>query len=136
MMNLFNNINNLERSLDTSSLRQRTISNNIANVDTPGYKAMDVSFKDILASEKSKFTKQAPFQGYKTDSKHFEFGQNANEPKIEVEDNTSMLNNENNVDIDYEMTKLAENNIWYNSLTEVMNKEFSMLRHIITEGRR
>ncbi len=138
-MNLFSNINTLQRSLDVSSLRQRVIGNNIANVDTPGYKTMEVSFKDILANENNKNTngQHLVFQGYRTDPRHFVIGGKSNTftPKIIVNNKTSILNNENNVDVDYEMTKIAENNIWYNGLTQVVSKEFSLLRYSITGGR-
>lgn len=124
--------------MDTASLRQRLISNNIANVETPGYKTMDVSFDDILNQQKAKFDQTSSFQGYKTDPRHFQIGQDSAtyQPKIVVDNSTSILNNQNNVDIDYEMTKLAENNIWYSALTQSINKEFSLLRHVISEGRR
>ncbi|OEG00396.1 flagellar basal-body rod protein FlgB [Vulcanibacillus modesticaldus] len=141
-MKIFSNIDNLQRSLDISSLRQRLISNNIANVDTPGYKTMDVSFDEILAAKEAKYLDQSNrnlFRGYRTDPRHLVIGGSESsqfQPKIVVNRRTSVLNNDNNVDIDYEMTKLAENNIWYNTLTQVINKEFSMLRYVITEGRR
>ncbi|MGD9677109.1 MAG: flagellar basal body rod protein FlgB [Vulcanibacillus sp.] len=137
-MDLFNNINTLQRSLDVSATRQRLITNNIANVDTPGYKTMDVSFEDILNTEKEKHSTNLSFQGKINDSRHFVIGNSGNsdsQPKVITQNNTSMLINENNVDIDYQMTLLAENNIWFNGLTEITNKEFSMLRYVITEGR-
>lgn len=136
-MKLYTNINTIQRSLDASSLRQSLINNNIANVDTPGYKTMDISFKEVFAKEKAKSLNTLPFSGYRTDPRHFVIGNPANnsfQPKINIQ-NTSILNNENNVDIEYEMTKLAENNIWYNSLTQILNKEFSLLKSAI-DGRR
>lgn len=129
-MKLLNSTTNLERGLDLSSLRHRLISNNIANVDTPGYKASDVSFQNILEKE------QAKFVGQRTNQKHLVIGQNSDEPKILVNHQTSMLNNKNNVDIEFEMTKLSENNIYYQTLTQTLNKHYSMLRYVITEGRR
>ncbi len=136
-MDLFNNINVLQRSLDVSSTRQRLITNNISNVDTPGYKTMDVSFKDILNTEEDNISNNLSFQGKSSDSRHFIIGQNQDntyQPQIITQKDTSMLINENNVDIDYQMAILAENNIYYNSLTEILNKEFSMLRYVITGG--
>jgi len=138
-MNLFTHIHSFQRSLDVSSVRQRVISNNIANVDTPGYKTMEVSFEDILKDEKKKSMDNLTFQGYRTNPKHLSIGQpnvTSYQPKIVLNHQFSLLNNENNVDIEYEMTKLAENNLWYNTLTEMVNKEFSKLRYVITEGRR
>lgn len=129
-MKLLNNTGNLERALDVSSLRHRLISNNIANVDTPGYKTSDVSFQNILEKE------QARFIGKRTNQKHLIIGENVQEPKILVDQQTSLLNNDNNVDIEYEMTKLSENNLYYQTLTQTINKHYSMLRYVITEGRR
>ncbi|GBF11595.1 flagellar basal body rod protein FlgB [Tepidibacillus infernus] len=139
-MNIFsNNINLLQRALDVSSLRQKVLSNNISNVDTPGYKTLDVSFEDILKNEQEKSIKIPRFKGYRTDPRHIAIGSQMNDlfqPKIVVQNQTSIFNHENNVDIESEMTKLAENNLWYNTLTQVTNKEFGMLRYVITEGRR
>lgn len=137
-MDLFNNINILQRSLDVSATRQRLITNNIANVDTPGYKTMDVSFEDILNTEKDKYSSNLVFQGNRTDPRHSVIGKSGGNdflPKVITQDKTSMLINDNNVDIDHQMTLLAENNIWFNGLTEITNKQFSMLRYVITEGR-
>lgn len=99
---------------------------------------MDVSFDSILAAETAKSGNKINFQGYRTDPRHFYIGGVGDglQPKITVNNQTSILNNDNNVDIEYEMTKLAENNIWYSTLSQTMNKEFSMLRFVITEGRR
>ncbi len=138
-MSLFNNINLLQRGLDVSSSRQRVISDNIANVDTPGYKTKEVLFDDILKNEKEKGSIHLAFQGTRTHSNHVEIGSKGSssyQPKIVVQNKYSLLNNENNVDIEYEMTKLAENNLWYSTLTQMTNKEFSKLRYVITEGRR
>lgn len=137
-MDLFSNINILQRSLDLSSTRQRLISNNISNVDTPGYKTMDVSFNDVLNTKKENISKDMNFRGNRSDSRHFIIGlnqDNSYQPKIITQDDTSVLINENNVDIDYQQSILAENNIYYNSLAEIVSKEFSMLRYVITEGR-
>ena len=46
--NMYSNINYLKKSLDTSWLRNNVYSNNIANVDTPGYKRKRVEFENML----------------------------------------------------------------------------------------
>ena len=73
-MELFSNtFRVLEKSLDYSSAKQKVISQNIANVDTPNYKAKDVvknSFQEAL---------QASIEAYRTDSRHFNFSKNANQ---------------------------------------------------------
>ncbi|MFV9509865.1 flagellar basal body rod protein FlgB [Tepidibacillus sp. LV47] len=136
-MNLFQSIQSLERAMDVSSLRQRLITSNIANIETPGYKTKDISFADILKQEQSNVNNFS-FKGYRTHPSHFQITSQSNsyQHRIITDNRTSMLNNGNNVDIDFEMTKLAENNIWYNTLSQLINKEFSMLRLVINEGRR
>ena len=56
--NVYDYIDVLNKAADPSALRHKAISNNIANVDTPGYKRQDVNFESILASEigKTKYT--------------------------------------------------------------------------------
>ena len=46
--NVFDYINVLNKAADASALRHKAISNNIANVDTPGYKRQDVNFGSVL----------------------------------------------------------------------------------------
>ena len=49
--NAFSYINVLDRAADASWIRESAIANNVANVDTPGYKRQDVEFQDILEWE-------------------------------------------------------------------------------------
>lgn len=127
----------LERALDASSLRHNVISNNIANVDTPGFKRSDVLFEDqlkmaIQGSSPSKIS------GYITNSRHIPIGDSKSAlvtPIVKVQDDTSQRNDGNNVDIDSEMAKLAENTLWYQTLSSQMNDEFSLLKTAINGGR-
>lgn len=117
----------MSRALDASSLRQKSISNNIANVNTPYYKPTKVSFEELLQEEvKSRFV------GNFTNDKHFRIGESSRlpSPKLEQE-NTVFQNNGNGVDLDYEMSKLSENTIWYQSLTYGVNEEFNLLKNAI-----
>ncbi|MCH6266826.1 flagellar basal body rod protein FlgB [Neobacillus citreus] len=118
-----NNITLLQRALDASSLRQQTISNNIANAETPGYKAKQVVFEDIL---KQHLSNQTNFVGKRTDSRHVVIGSPGGIPSASVIENTEtvMQNNLNNVDIDEEMTRMGKNTLWYYTLTEQLNSEF------------
>src|SRR5690348_10734930 len=58
----------LEKSLDYATVKNRTISNNIANIDTPNYKAKDVGFKQILSNELN-----SSIKAKRTHSKHLPF---------------------------------------------------------------
>lgn len=100
------------KSLDTNMMRQRAVSNNIANVNTEGYLRKEVSFEDRLNEVMDK-----KLNADTTNQRHMEAGQVAALQKIKplvYEANDETLPGEiNNVDIDLEMAKLAENQIQY-----------------------
>ena len=119
----------MKNGLDASATRQKTASSNIANVNTPGYKASKVNFESELA-------KAMGNQGaamVKTHEGHLG-GSIASEVKGEVKviDGTSMDETGNNVDIDKEMVDLAANEIYYSALIEQVNRKLSMMSYVIT----
>lgn len=126
-MKLFSNsINLLEKSLAYSSTKQKVIANNIANVDTPNYKAQDVSFKTELQN--------ASIRAYRTNNRHIEFKQGASNIDITTRTSTSYNHNGNNVDVDKEMADMAENQIYYNVLVDRMNSKFNGLKEALKGG--
>lgn len=124
----------LKKSLDASSERGRVIANNIANVNTKGFKASKVIFedklKDILENKGIELTV--------TNKRHIRGGSSISNIEYEVQkdNSTSMRPDGNNVDIDIEMSNLAANTILYNTLISQANSRLSMRRFIISEGRR
>ncbi|WP_100408165.1 flagellar basal body rod protein FlgB [Bacillus solitudinis] len=128
-MNLFSSssFRVLEKGLDGSQLRQKAISQNIANVDTPNYKAKAVSFKETLDDVMN----QKSLKAYRTNQQHLEFNTMNKEPKIQISQNTMYNHNLNNVDIDQEMASLAKNQIYYNALIERINGRFSSMKNVI-----
>lgn len=125
--------NLLKKSLDASSLRQQTISNNISNINTPNYKSSKVVFEEKLnrALDKGKVSLTA------TKSNHIGIHNNINniEPSVVKNTNTKMKKDGNNVDIDLEMVNLSANQILYNTLIQQTNKKMSTLRYVISGGR-
>lgn len=114
----------MSRALDASSLRQKSISNNIANVNTPNFKPTKVSFEELLQQEV-----KSQFIGNCTNAKHVLIGETDRIPSPKLEQgNTVFQNSGNGVDLDYEMTQLSENTIWYQSLTYGLNEEFNLLK--------
>lgn len=128
-----------EKQLDASALRQKVISNNISNVNTPGFKKSDVTFEE-------KLNQAMNLDGSKlglvaTNEKHFAFRTGRSsvgsvEPEIVTDGSTSMRQDENNVDIDIEMANLAKNNISYQTMTRLIGTKFGMISSAISEGRR
>lgn len=108
----------LENALDTASLRQRVLANNIANVNTPGFKRSRVDFEAELARALAS-------------------GQNpeAVQPTVVHETDSMGRPDGNNVDIEAESVKMAENQIWYSALTRQISDHFARLRMVINDGR-
>lgn len=115
----------LEKALDASWLRNEVISNNIANVDTPGYKRKTVKFEEFLNSEMK--------------TSRIQSGQTAlSSSDILVSEDPASLSyriDGNNVDVEREMSDLAMNSIRYNTLIQRMSGDFQKLRNVIRGGR-
>ncbi|WP_281657989.1 flagellar basal body rod protein FlgB [Halobacillus sp. Cin3] len=128
-MSLFNEtFTSLQGALDYSAAKNKALSNNIANVDTPGYKAEGVAFKDILA-------KEASFQTKTTHAGHINFSGEAGQSYTTYKKHDSSYHpNGNNVDIDKEMNELAQNQIQYQALVERMNGKFQSLQSVLKGG--
>lgn len=133
---MFKNTYFLQRSLDAAWMRNKAIANNIANVDTPGYKRQKVEFEQFL----SEAIDNRSVRGYTTNGKHIPVGAGSIVDRSGIrimEDNTtSMRLDGNNVDIESEMASLAKNNIMYDALIQKISGEFKKLRTAINEGRR
>lgn len=131
-MNLFSSpvFNTLEKGLDGAALRQRTISQNIANIDTPNYKAKKVAFQHTLNEAMNR-----SLDAYRTDQRHLEFSSSKRGAVITKSNNTMYNHNLNNVDIDKEMADMAQNQIYYNALIERLNGRFNSLQTAIKGGK-
>ncbi|WP_223066767.1 flagellar basal body rod protein FlgB [Paenibacillus caui] len=118
----------LQNAIQAADLRQDVIANNVANVDTPKFKRSEVSFESLLQNEMKGGTNQ--LVGFRTDPRHFVIGPSSNVPtaKVATDETTAMNNNLNNVDIDREMSLLAENQLRYNSYIEQLNYQIKMMR--------
>lgn len=123
----------IEQSINASSLRQKTISQNIANVDTPNYKAKKTVFKHQLqnAINNQKLT------AYRTDERHLQFGGNrSTSPAVVVSRRDTIFNhNGNNVDIEHEMSEMAKNQIYYNAMIERLNGRFNSIKTVLGGGK-
>ncbi|MFP7169120.1 flagellar basal body rod protein FlgB [Terribacillus sp. 7520-G] len=121
----------LDRSLDYANLKNQTIANNIANADTPGYKAETVSFKETLQD-----TMDSAFTAKRTNPKHLAFGSTTDTSEFQVtkKEGTSYTNSGNNVDIDKEMSELADNQLYYQALVDRMSGKFNSLSKVIKGG--
>jgi flagellar basal-body rod protein FlgB len=125
----------LQKALDASWIRNQVISNNIANVDTPNYKAYKVEFEDLLRDALKKTSTRANI----TNPRHIPIGNGSLEgvkPRIVRETGTSVRKDGNNVDIDVQQANLASNTIMYQALVDQLSAKLARLKMVINEGRR
>jgi flagellar basal-body rod protein FlgB len=99
----------LDRLLSQTSKRQQILAGNVANLDTPGYRAKDISFAAELDG-------------------NLDMGSRV----IEVE--TKEKPNGNNVDLDRELTEITKNGLQYVTLVQYLNQKIKTLRAAISEG--
>ena len=111
----------LSSMMDFRSRRHQLITSNIANIDTPGYTSKDLQFKGIIGEEMQK-------QLANTDKKHFS-GQFANAGSIDCE----VADSGERVNIDKEMTNLAENHLMYNTSVELLTRKLRSIKIVLNE---
>ncbi len=122
----------LQLGMEGSSRRHDALANNIANVDTPGYKREDVEFRSALrekageARSKSEMARTNP--GHLRGRRTSDLQNNINHFK---ETGTSLRHDENNVDIEREMAELAKNEIYFNTLSQQLDARFNNLTTVI-----
>lgn len=127
------NLNTLNSALQAASLRHQVISDNIANVNTPGFKRSEVLFEQLLA-EKMQEPDANQLQVVRTHAKHLPLPlpEAPVAPVIERIDTTTMRTDGNNVDIDAEMAGMAKNTIYYNAAAKRLGDYFTGLKSVIT----
>lgn len=125
----FDYVDVLNKAADASYYRNELISNNIANVDTPGFKRKDLEFETHLqrainsaGKEKDTLTKKIhnmDLDGVKM---------------VTYTDNAaySYRIDDNNVDMATEQVELATNQLVYNTLIDSMTNEFSRIKSVLT----
>ena len=128
-------IDALATALNFRQMRQEIIASNIANSETPGYKAKRIDFEEALA-------RALDVDGQNslntTDDKHYNVGQGdiSNiSPDIYEDPNGEVSVNGNTVDRDKEMALMAENKILYDAAIQLLNKKLSLKKYIINSER-
>ncbi len=130
----------ITKALDGLSLRSKAITNNVANIDTPGFKSAEVTFEQELQAAVLRPVAD-DFQMLITDGAHMPGGRLRQDvglvqAKSQVQDGLTFRNDGNNVDIDREMVRLAETQLQFSAATTFTNLKFAHLRQAIYEGRR
>ena len=158
---IFNQSHLIQKTLDASWMRNEVITNNIANVDTPGYKSKSVSFEREfreallrqpdtslprlnislrrMASE-SAIQAGPDMSGKATRDKHFPMGPRekdplAVQPSVYTNRNTTMKMDGNNVDVESELNEAAKNTLLYYTMLNKVSSDLGRLRSTLRDIR-
>ncbi|MDD2221745.1 MAG: flagellar basal body rod protein FlgB [Clostridia bacterium] len=113
-----------QKSLDVLWMKQKVISNNIANADTPGFKSSNVVFEDILKNTLSSSGSSEELQ-----QKLLSL-----EPQILKDNSIQVREDGNNVDLDEQNIELTRVRLQYETMARVISEEFSRMQYVIRGG--
>ena len=124
--NAFDYINVLDRAADAAWQRNEAISNNIANVDTPGYKRQDVAFESVLQQALG----NNRYESMDDKVANVILSRLRGRAYVDYANYSYRLDG-NNVDIENENVMLAENQLKYQGLISSINQEFTNLKTVM-----
>ena len=124
--NVFDYVDVLGKAADAAWQRNEILANNMANVNTPGYKRQDID-------SESQLRRALGASRYETvDAKVAHVTNTELTARVYTDAaNFSYRLDGNNVDVDTEGVEIASNQIKYNGLVECYNQEFANLRAVI-----
>lgn len=116
----------LERALTVRTEKHQRLAHNLANIDTPGFRPVDVDFEASLAA--------ATAEGAAT-TRAGHIGHGPDGPVVESRGSESAPTADGNtVDLDRTMAALAENGTQYSSTTKFVQKRLALLRYVSSDG--
>jgi flagellar basal-body rod protein FlgB len=122
----------LQNLLDYCAVKNKTIAKNISNIGTENYKREDVVFKNLLDENVNSFLKTS-------DGKHIANLQanNTQDSKFEqaYDESDNMESGINNVNIEREMSELAENTLRYKFASRKLGDYYRSIQNVITKAR-
>jgi len=132
-----NTFKTLQRSLDVRARKHEVILSNVANADTPNYKAFEVIVEEELSKPG---TTSGNSDLYITNPLHIsdgnDGGANIHLKKVEISDSVTLRGDGNTVNMEKEMAELSENNLMYRATTQLLQKKFSWLLKAVQGGKR
>ncbi|GAB4016632.1 MAG: flagellar basal body rod protein FlgB [Bdellovibrio sp.] len=119
----------LATSLKFRQMRQEILSSNVANAETPGYKAKRIDFEEALSRA---LDVDGALSMQTSDDRHFDVGSGGFsnlQPEIYEDPNGIVSENGNTVDVEQELARMAENKLLYDASVQLLNKKLGMLKY-------
>jgi flagellar basal-body rod protein FlgB len=132
----------LEKSLEVRMLRQNLLASNIANAETPGYRAKEIDFKATMENLMGQAVRQEAEEPVleieRTSEWHFandaldrETPQNTEGVVFAAGDNHSVGNDSNNVSLELEMGRMQMNTLLFGASSRLLSKRLAGVREIL-----
>jgi flagellar basal-body rod protein FlgB len=126
------------KALDLRSRRHEVIISNVANADTPDYKAFDVLVEEALSKQTA--DKQPVLEMQRSHPVHLQVGNKMTNDitpyTVEVPAGENLRGDGNTVDMEHEMSNLASNQLMYKATAQILSKKFQFLHSVIQGSRR
>lgn len=124
-----------KEALNYRAAREKMISSNIANADTPFYRPRDIRFGEYLAQKKADIMNddRGKLQMAQTSDNHLEPEKptNSSKPITFFRDGHMARNDGNSVDLDVETTEMSKNSIMFNALVQAIKKDGAIFKSVI-----
>lgn len=128
MANVSQDISVLSKALDLRAQRHQVLASNIANADTPQYKARDIDFKSAMQNALAGHGDGGALSLTVTSAAH----QSGNGPSgpgaLQYRSETQSAVDGNTVDMDVERSQITDNAIQYQILTQLITNKFQGMR--------
>ncbi len=112
MAKINSTIDLLEAGIKAESLRQKTIANNIANLETPNYRSLDVKFEDLLVKALNSPT---------ADDSEIE-------PEIYRPETTPLKENGNDVNLEAQVGQMVKNTLRHTTYVRLLTKQYQQIQ--------
>ena len=131
MTEIFRGVNNLQRALDYHLERHNVLASNVANVDTPGFRPLELVREDVPRNERGRLRLRT------TNGRHVGGPRGPGEFRLaESEERVANPGNDGNaVSLEREMSKVAANQLRYEGAIKIVRSQLGLLRYAANDGR-
>lgn len=122
----------LSKALDLRTQRHQVLASNIANADTPNYKARDFDFQSAMQNALAGRAESGGLGMSRTSAKHLPADGFGSSAMLKYRSETQSAVDGNTVDMDVERSQITDNAVQYQILTELISNRFQGLRTAIS----
>lgn len=128
MFDIAKKLETLNTAIGLRAHRHQVLASNIANADTPGYKARDFDFRSAMQKAVGGQAGASGLALATTASRHLDGSASASPVALQFRSETQSAVDGNTVDMDVERSSIAENSLQYEVLTRLISDRFSGIR--------